>query len=221
MAVLYTESVENCLKAVYELERAGQDSVSTTDLANRLGVAPPSVTGMMRRLADSGLIEYEPYHGARLTEAGQRVALRTLRRHRIIETYLARALGLSWDLVHEEAERLEHAASDALIDRMATVLGHPTVDPHGAPIPTAEGAIDERLLTPLSELAPGERARIVCVNDEDPERLRYLAELGLVPGVEVTLAHRTPFGGPLSFRLAGAKRDIGPALGAVVFAERL
>jgi DtxR family Mn-dependent transcriptional regulator len=167
------------------------------------------------------LIEYEPYHGARLTDEGQRVALRTLRRHRIIETYLTRALGLSWDLVHEEAERLEHAASDTLIDRMATVLGHPTVDPHGAPIPTAEGAIDERLLTPLNELAPGERARIACVNDEDPERLRYLAELGLVPGVVVTLVSRQPFGGPLSFRLAGAKRDIGPALGAVVFAERL
>jgi DtxR family Mn-dependent transcriptional regulator len=217
----YTESVENCLKAVYELERSGHETVSTTDLANRLGIAPPSVTGMMRRLADSGLINYEPYHGARLTNEGQRVALRTLRRHRIIETYLARALGLSWDLVHEEAERLEHAASDALIDRMATVLGHPTVDPHGAPIPTAEGAIDERMLTPLTELDVGDRARIVSVYDEDPDRLRYLGQLGLVPGVIVTLVSRQPYGGPLSFRFGDAVRDIGPALGACVFAERL
>jgi DtxR family transcriptional regulator, Mn-dependent transcriptional regulator len=217
----YTASVEDCLKAVYELERSGDAAVSTTDLANRLGVAPPSVTGMMRRLADSGLIEYEPYHGARLTNEGQRVALRTLRRHRVLETYLSRALGIPWDRVHEEAERLEHAASDELIDRMATVLGHPTVDPHGAPIPTAEGAIDERVLTPLAELSPGDRARIVCVNDEDPERLRYLAELGLVPGVVVTLVSRQPFGGPLSFRYAGAVRDIGPALGEVIFAEPL
>jgi DtxR family transcriptional regulator, Mn-dependent transcriptional regulator len=220
MSIVYTASVEDTLKAVYELERSGS-AVSTTDLANRLGVAPPSVTGMMRRLADSGLVEYEPYHGARLTGEGQRVALRTLRRHRVLETYLSRALGIPWDRVHEEAERLEHAASDALIDRMATVLGHPTVDPHGAPIPTAEGAIDERTLTPLAELEPGERARIVCVNDEDPERLRYLAELGLVPGVVVVLVRRQPFGGPLTFRFAGTKRDIGPALGAVVFAERL
>jgi DtxR family Mn-dependent transcriptional regulator len=176
---------------------------------------------MMRRLADSGLVEYEPYHGARLTDEGQRVALRTLRRHRIIETYLARALGLSWDLVHQEAERLEHAASDALIDRMAAVLGHPTVDPHGAPIPTAEGAIDERMLTPLTELDVGDRARIVSVYDEDPDRLRYLAQLGLVPGVIVTLVSRQPYGGPLSLRLGDAVRDIGPALGAMVFAERL
>jgi DtxR family transcriptional regulator, Mn-dependent transcriptional regulator len=220
MTTVYTASVEDCLKAVYELERSGT-AVSTTDLANRLGVAPPSVTGMMRRLSDSGLVEYEPYHGARLTNEGQRVALRTLRRHRVLETYLSRALGIPWDRVHEEAERLEHAASDELIDRMATVLGHPTVDPHGAPIPTAEGAIDERTLTPLADLAPGERARIVCVNDEDPERLRYLAELGLVPGVVVTLVSRQPFGGPLSFRYAGVRRDIGPELGAVVFAERL
>lgn len=221
MTTGYTESVENCLKAVYELERSGQESVSTTDLANRLGVAPPSVTGMMRRLAESGLIEYAPYHGARLTETGQRVALRTLRRHRIIETYLARALGLSWDLVHEEAERLEHAASDALIDRMATVLGNPTVDPHGAPIPTADGAIDERKLTPLTELEVGDRARIVSVYDEDPDRLRYLAQLGLIPGVIVTLVSRQPYGGPLSLRLPDAVRDIGPTLGAMVFAERL
>jgi DtxR family transcriptional regulator, Mn-dependent transcriptional regulator len=220
MSVVYTASVEDCLKAVYELERSG-GTVSTTDLANRLGVAPPSVTGMMRRLSDSGLVEYEPYHGARLTDEGQRVALRTLRRHRVLETYLARALGIPWDRVHEEAERLEHAASDALIDRMATVLGHPTVDPHGAPIPTAEGAIDERVLTPLADLNPGDRARVVAVNDEDPERLRYLAELGLVPGVVVTLVGRQPYGGPLSLRLADSIRDIGPALGAVIFTEPL
>jgi DtxR family Mn-dependent transcriptional regulator len=221
MSVAYTASVEDCLKAVYELERSGSSAVSTTDLANRLGVAPPSVTGMMRRLSDSGLVEYEPYHGARLTDEGQRVALRTLRRHRVLETYLTRALGIPWDRVHEEAERLEHAASDALIDRMAAVLGHPTVDPHGAPIPTAEGAIDERVLTPLADLSPGNRARVVCVNDEDPERLRYLAELGLVPGVIVTLVSRQPYGGPLSLRLADTIRDIGPALGAVIFTEPL
>ncbi len=221
MSVVYTASMEDCLKAVYELERAS-GTVSTTDLAHRLGVAPPSVTGMMRRLADSGLIAYEPYHGARLTDEGQRVALRTLRRHRVLETYLSRALGLSWDLVHDEAERLEHAASDALIDRMASVLGHPTVDPHGAPIPTAEGAIDERPHTPLAELRPGERARIVRVSDDDPDRLRYLAELGLVPGAVVTVVRRAPYEGPLSLDISNSgTRDIGPALGAVVFVDRV
>jgi DtxR family Mn-dependent transcriptional regulator len=216
-------SMEDCLKAVYELARSrGNGSASTTDLAHLLGVAPPSVSGMMRRLAESGLVEYEPYHGARLTDAGQRVALRTLRRHRVLETYLTRALGLSWDLVHDEAERLEHAASDELIDRMAAVLGHPTVDPHGAPIPTAEGAIDERPLTPLSELGVGDRVCIVRVSDDDPDRLRYLAELGLVPGVVITIERRQPYGGPRSLTLPDAvMRDIGPALGAVIFAERV
>ena len=129
-----TAPVEDYLKAVYDLERGG-GSATTNDLAHRLGVAPASVSGMVRRLADQGLLAYERYRGVRLTEAGRRAALRTLRRHRIIESYLATVLGYPWDRVHEEAERLEHAASDDVIEAMARLLGAPEWDPHGAPIP--------------------------------------------------------------------------------------
>ena len=134
--------VEDYLKAIYELEREGEPA-ATNDLATHLGVAPASVTGMVRRLADQGLLTHERYRGVRLTSHGRRGALRTLRRHRVIEAYLVRALGYRWDEVHDEAERLEHAASDDLIDRMAEAIGEPTVDPHGAPIPSREGAVEE------------------------------------------------------------------------------
>ena len=167
-----TAPVEDYLKAVYDLERTG-GAAATNDIAHRLGVAPASVSGMVRRLAEQGLLTYERYRGVRLTPDGRRAALRTLRRHRILECYLATVLGYPWDGVHEEAERLEHAASDALIDRMAAALGDPAFDPHGAPIPTREGAVDERHHVALADLAPGARARVVRVSDEDGELLRY------------------------------------------------
>src|SRR5688500_2192593 len=172
-----TAPVEDYLKAIYEIELGG-GAAATTDIAHRLAIAPGSVSAMVRRLADQGLLAHERYRGARLTEAGRRAALRTLRRHRVIEAYLARALGYPWDRVHEEAERLEHAASDELIDRMAAAIGEPTVDPHGAPIPTREGTVDERRHPSLAQLAVGARARIVQVSDDDADRLRYLGELG-------------------------------------------
>jgi len=136
------------------------------------------VSGMVRRLADQGLLAYERYHGVRLTESGRRAALRTLRRHRVIEAYLAEALGYQWDRVHEEAERLEHAASDELVDRMAATIGEPEVDPHGAPIPTKDGSVDETEYKSLADLAVGASGVVVRVADEDPEMLRYLGELG-------------------------------------------
>ena len=135
-----TAPAEDYLKAIYEIERAAPgESVTTTDLAQRLAIAPASVTGMVKRLADQGLIDHERYRGVRLTGRGRLAALRTLRRHRVIEAYLAKALGYAWDRVHDEAERLEHAASDELVDRMAAAIGEPTVDPPGAPIPTRDG----------------------------------------------------------------------------------
>jgi DtxR family transcriptional regulator, Mn-dependent transcriptional regulator len=218
----YTGPVEDYLKVIYELVRA-EGTAATTDIAHRLNIAPASVTGMVRRLAEQGLLDYEPYRGARLTETGQRVALRTLRRHRIIETYLSRALRYPWDEVHGEAERLEHAASDALVDRMAEALDEPTVDPHGAPIPSRDGTVHEAHYVSIADLAPGQRARVVCVSDEDPARLRYLAELGLVPGAAVAVVTREPFEGPISVRVgAGARANlqaIGPALGRGVLVE--
>ena len=190
-----TRSVEDYLKAVYSLTER-EESASTSALAEVLDVQPASVTGMVKRLAETGYLEHARYHGVTLTEAGSREALRIIRRHRILETYLYTHLGYSWEDVHQEAERLEHAASDALIDRMAGVLEHPSHDPHGAPIPTPSGEIERPECVTLNEVALGTAVQIRSVPDEDPARLRYLETLGLVPGARITVRDRAPFDGP-------------------------
>ncbi|MFL5466640.1 MAG: metal-dependent transcriptional regulator [Gemmatimonadaceae bacterium] len=216
-----TAPVEDYLKAIYSIGK-GTGAAATNEIAQRLALAPASVSGMVRRLADQGLLAYERYHGVRLTESGRRAALRTLRRHRVIEAYLAEALSYPWDRVHAEAERLEHAASDELIDRMAATIGEPEVDPHGAPIPTRDGAVDETEYRSLAELGTGASGVVVRVEDEDPEMLRYLAELSIVPGKRITVKARAPFEGPITLAVgagAGAARQelsIGPALAARV-----
>ena len=210
-----TAPVEDYLKAIYELERGGE-AAGTTEIAERLGFAAASVSGMMRRLADAGLVTHEKYHGVRLTTAGRRAALRTIRRHRVIETYLTRALGYAWDRVHEEAERLEHAASDELIDRMAAAIGEPTVDPHGAPIPTREGGVDTTSHRSLAELSAGDRATVVQVSDDDGSMLRYLERLGLIPGADLEVVSRAPFDGPISVRVGSRTHGIGVSLAAQV-----
>ena len=213
-----TGPVEDYLKVIYEIERRA-GAAATNDIAHRLAVAPASVSGMVRRLADQGLLAHERYKGVRLTSAGRRAALRTIRRHRVIEAYLAGALGYPWDRVHAEAERLEHAASDELIDRMAAAIGEPEVDPHGAPIPTREGAVDERRLLSLAELPLGLRATIIRVSDEDPGMLRYLGEMGILPGAVVIVEGREPFGGPITLRIGETVRSVGPELAAHIRVE--
>jgi DtxR family Mn-dependent transcriptional regulator len=213
-----TAPVEDYLKAIYDIELAG-GAAATNDIAVRLEIAPASVSGMVRRLADQGLLAYERYRGVRLTSAGRRAALRTLRRHRVIEAYLVRALGFTWDGVHEEAERLEHAASDALIDRMAAAIGEPLTDPHGAPIPTREGTIDETRHRSLADLDVGATARVVRVGDEDPGLLRHLDSLGLRPGARVAMTDRAPFDGPLTLSVDGAARQVGAGLAARVMVD--
>jgi DtxR family Mn-dependent transcriptional regulator len=213
-----TEPVEDYLKAVYEVERSG-GAAATNTLAARLGVAPASVSGMVRRLAEQGLLEHEPYRGVTLTAAGRAAALRTLRRHRELESYLTPVLGYPWDMVHEEAERLEHAASDELVDRMARALGDPVVDPHGAPIPTREGRVDETVHATLAQLAVGARARVVRVSDADGAMLRYLAELGIVPGAQLAVVAHEPFGGPIVVDVGGMRRSVGPALAEQLLVE--
>lgn len=206
-----TAPVEDYLKVIFELESVA-GVAGTNEIAAELGFAPPSVSGMVRRLAEQGLIEYERYRGARLTKTGRRAALRTIRRHRVIEAYLTTALGYPWDRVHDEAERLEHAASDELIDRMAAAIGEPTTDPHGAPIPTREGTLEEPPLLALSEVDVGTRVCIQRVGDRDAEQLRYLESLGIKPGRHVEILSREPFDGPISLRVGRATRSIGPAL---------
>jgi len=213
--------VEDYLKAIYDLERVGAPA-TTNDIADRLAISPASVSGMMRRLAEQRLITHEPYRGVRLTGAGRRAALRTLRRHRILECYLTAVLGYEWDGVHDEAERLEHAASDALIERMASALGNPSFDPHGAPIPTRDGRMEEAPLHTLAAAAVGDRVRVRRVQDEDAERLRYLAELGIRPGAVVRILDRAPYDGPITVWVgesAGTTRAIGVGLAAEVFVE--
>ena len=211
---------EDYLKTIYEIGGA-DGTANTNDIAAALALAPASVSGMVRRLAEQGLIAHERYRGVRLTLAGRRAALRTIRRHRVIEAYLTRVLGYSWDRVHDEAERLEHAASDELIDRMAAAMGEPATDPHGAPIPTREGELVEPKLTPLSTLSAGDRAVVERVDDRDPSRLRYLAELGLLPGSELEVTERAPFEGPITVALSrGGTRVIGNALAAGVLVSR-
>ena len=179
-----SRAAEDYLKAVYTLQRR-ETPVSTNALAEQLHRSAASVTNMVKSLADQGLLEHVPYHGVRLTRAGERSALRIIRRHRVIELYLIEKLGYTWDTVHGEAERLEHAVSDELVNRMAGTLGDPEFDPHGAPIPTAEGLIAERPLRSLRDLSPGEAGIVGQVDDADSGRLQRLAELGLRPGARV------------------------------------
>jgi len=211
--------VEDYLKAIYDLERSGE-AAETNAIAKRLSIAPASVSGMVRRMARNGLITHERYHGARLTAAGRRAALQTIRRHRIIEAYLTEALGYSWDRVHDEAERLEHAASDELIDRMAKAIGEPETDPHGAPIPSRQGTLKEKASVPLASLPEGATATVERVSDDSAERLRYLAELGVVPGATVKLVERAPLNGPITVRVDASKKTIGADLAAQILVTR-
>ena len=214
-----TRSVEDYLKAIYRLSPAGRPA-STSEIAHLLELSPPSVSGMVKRLSELGLLEHAPYKGVQLTAEGRRAALRMVRRHRLIEAYLVQFLGYSWDTVHEEAERLEHAVTDKLVERMAGALGHPSTDPHGDPIPEADGSIHEPACTPLSEVQVGETIEIRRVDESQPERLRYLASLGLRPGVVVTLLDRQPFGGPVTLEAAGERHILGHELAHVLLCAR-
>ncbi len=197
-----SRSIEDYLKAIYQIESAGTPA-QTSAIAEALDLAPPSVSGMLRRLAGSGLIEHEPYRGVVLTSRGRRAALRIVRRHRILESYLVSKLGYDWDTVHDEAERLEHASSDQLVERMAMALGNPQYDPHGAPIPTPAGEIERPDLVSLDAVPVGTVAELRMVSDTEPERLRFLASLGLKPGVSFEVIARQPFRGPVTVRVAG------------------
>jgi len=212
MPDLISASVQDYAKAVYALEARTGAAVSTNELAERLGVTPGSVSAMLRKLADVGLIEHEPYRGVRLTAQGRDVALEVLRHHRLIELFLAEELGMPWDRVHAEAEVLEHVLSEDLEELIAARLGDPTVDPHGDPIPTVEFGIEERPTHSLDELTTGVSGRFVRVSDSDPEMLRYLAERGIALGDRLEVVDRQPFGGPVFVRFGEREHPIGGAL---------
>lgn len=213
-----TRQAEDYLKVIYEIEQGGSPA-ATTAIADELNIAAPSVSGMLVRLSRAGLVRVERYRGARLSTSGRVVALQLLRRHRVIESFLVTKLGYGWAEVHDEAERLEHAASAELIDRMADALGNPATDPHGAPIPTATGRVDERRLSSIADLPIGARAHVVRMSDRDPEFLRYLAKLGIVPGATVRVAGREPFNGPLALVVGRARQSVGTTAASRVYVD--
>lgn len=220
MSEQLTRSVEDYLKSVFHLTNQG-GFATTSGIAGMLEVAPPSVSGMMKRLSETGLIEHVPYRGVQLTPQGRRAALQMIRRHRILEVYLTSKLGYDWGDVHVEAERLEHAVSDKLIERMADALGEPRYDPHGAPIPTAAGEIEEAELVTLADVPVGSTVLLRQVGDEHPDRLRYLAEQGLIPGARLAVIERQPFNGPTTVRLGMETRIVGQELAGLLWCEEV
>ena len=213
-----SRAVEDYLKAVYKLQQVAE-SVSTTSLAEELERSAASVTNMVKRLAERGFLEHTPYRGVRLTALGEITALRVIRRHRVLELYLIEKLDFAWDNVHPEAERLEHAASDALIDRMAKVLGEPSVDPHGSPIPTRDGEIAATRWIPLLDLEDGGHGVVREVSDHDGETLRRLESLGLLPGTRLRLLSVRADGGA-HLEVEDHEVDVQATLAGAVFVER-
>ncbi len=206
---MLSTSIEDYIKTIYGLE-AVEEKATTKRIAGRLNVKMASVTGMIKHLAAEGYVRHRPYHGVRLTGKGRRIALNMLRRHRLIELFLCNTLGLSWDAVDADAEVLEHAVSDDLIERIYEYLGRPEFDPHGAPIPGKDGSVPRERGVPLDRLSEGDRARVVEVSDRDPDFLRYLTKLDLTIGSRIRVRERAPFGGPVTLELGSRTVVIGP-----------
>jgi DtxR family Mn-dependent transcriptional regulator len=214
-----SQAVEDYTKAIFALEGRSAEPVSTNALAARLGITPGSVSAMLRKLDELGLITHVPYRGVRLTAQGRRLALEMVRHHRLLELFLAEALEMSWDRVHAEAEVLEHVLSEELEALIAAKLGHPTLDPHGDPIPSADLELSERPTRSIESLEPGDRGTFVRVSDADPEMLRYLAERGIAPGDTFIVTSRQPFGGPLFLSFGGRQQTLGGELARAMRVE--
>ncbi|NDJ52614.1 MAG: metal-dependent transcriptional regulator [Chloroflexi bacterium] len=216
--MLITQEREDYLKIIYKLQQS-ESPVRTNSIARAMGIEPASVTGVIKKLSEIKLLDYRPYKGVTLTPAGEKVALEVIRHHRLIELYLVEALGYSWDEVHDEAEHLEHVVSDRFEDRIAEMLGHPELDPHGEPIPTKDGVIAETSTQALSSLSAGDRAVISRVEDEDGDLLRYLAQLNLRPGASVEVLSVEPYGGSIHVRVDGKSETVGQEAADGVFVD--
>jgi DtxR family Mn-dependent transcriptional regulator len=215
-----TISIQDYLKNIYELTENGE-TASTNALARKLNISPPSVTGMIQKLASAkpALVEYQKHQGVTLTKAGRKAALEVIRHHRLLEAWLVQTLGYSWDEVHAEAERLEHVISEDFERRIAAAMGNPVRDPHGEPIPTADLQMPSDESMPLSALRPGQAALIRRVNASDPELLRHLDGLGLIPGAEVSVTDYSPFDHNLTIKLANKSFVLGLSITSKVFVE--
>lgn len=212
-----SQSIEDYLKAIYVLQSEG-DTATTTNIASSLGVSSASVTNMLKRLAKMNLLEYESYKGAKLTITGTKIALEVLRHHRLLELYLKEVMGYSWDEVHDEAEKLEHHISEQFEDRIAELLNHPTHDPHGDPIPSKDGVVPEMAQLSISKAELNRTYLVGRVKDQDPELLRYLEKIGIIPGVKIEVLERAPFNGPIKIRLEeNDEQMLGNAVASEVY----
>ncbi|HEY0076636.1 MAG TPA: metal-dependent transcriptional regulator [Abditibacteriaceae bacterium] len=216
-ALTLSTAAQDYLKTIYLLR--GEGLVTTQSLADKLAVAPPSATAMVKKLAALHLVAHAPYRGVELTPAGEKIALEMVRHHRLIETYLAEVLGLSWDKVHDEAERWEHVISEEVEAKIAAALGHPSHDPHGSPIPTLNGEIAHDDWLPLSQMEAGAQVIVRRVDDDSAELLRHVQEVGLVPGTGVEILRAVPAEGVLQLRVGGKKRTIGLIPAQAIFVE--
>lgn len=206
------QAIEDYLKTIYTLAEE-ESPVSTSRIAEARDVKPASVTSMLQRLAKLNLVNYEKHRGASLTNSGTKVALEVIRHHRLLELYLMEALGFSWDEVHEQADALEHVISEKLEERIAAFLGHPTVDPHGDPIPAKDGTMIVADMQPLAALPQGEQGQVARIMDDaNGDMLRYLADLGLMPGTDVEVVEVAPFEGPITVLIKSQKHTIGRAV---------
>ena len=217
--LLRSQAVEDYSKAIFSLQSRSEEPVSTNALAERLGITPGSVSAMLKKLDELGLITHVPYRGVRLTADGRLLALEVIRHHRLLERFLADTLGMPWDRVHAEAEVLEHVLSEDLEDLIAAKLGHPTVDPHGDPIPSADLELTEPATRSMESLEPGDQGVFVRVSDHDPAMLRYLADHGISPGDRFEVRDRQPFGGPLFVLFGEREHAIGGQLAGAMRVE--
>ncbi|MFQ5822968.1 MAG: metal-dependent transcriptional regulator [bacterium] len=208
---MITQTIQDYLKIIYKLGTK-EEAITTNAIAEKLKVSQASVTGMIKKLAEIKLIRHTPYHGVELTKSGRKIALEIIRHHRLLELYLAEALGYSWDRVHDEAEKLEHVISEEFEEKVSEFLGNPSTDPHGAPIPTKDGEIAERILMPLTTAEAGQTVKIEQVSDKDPEMLRYLGDIGIFPTVEIEVLEKAPFDGPLLIKIGENQHYLGQAL---------
>jgi DtxR family transcriptional regulator, Mn-dependent transcriptional regulator len=221
MTLEVSSAVQDYAKAIYSLEqRTDGGAVSTNALAERLGVSAASASSMVKKLDGLGIVEHVPYRGVGLTERGMSVALEVLRHHRLLERFLVEELGVPWDRVHDEAEVLEHHLSEELEELIAAKLGHPTIDPHGDPIPTADLKIVEPATLAMDGLDIGAAGRFVRVSDSDPEMLRYLGARGIAPGDMFEVVDKQPFGGPIFARF-GSSDEVHPLGGRLAAAMRV
>ncbi len=213
---MVTNAVEDYLAKIYKLISEGEQP-TTTLIAEKMDVSKASVTDMFKKMAKASLITHEPYKIVKLTKAGERIALEVIRHHRLVELYLQEAMGVTWDKVHDEADKWEHILSEELEDRIVEMLGNPTHDPHGAPIPTKEGKVQEEKFSPLSEAQEGEKLLVRLVEDSDPEKLRYLADRGIFPKTVIKVKEVQPFDGPLTLEVNGDSQIIGHEVSRIVF----